>query len=142
MSFAPYIGFSGDARPTMIAYAALFGANDLQIMTFADAPPDQRPPGSDGLVMHAQFSIGPGAPLMGCDIPPGFGSGGMGGSSVFHAAATVPRAQKVFAALSDGGTVTLPMAPTFWSPAFGMVTDRFGTRWIIAAETPADEATT
>ena len=81
MSFAPYIGFSGDARPTMIAYAAIFGAN--RSANHDLCRPAHRisvRPGSDGLVMHAQFSIGPGAPLMGCDIPPGIGSGGMGGS--------------------------------------------------------------
>ena len=71
MSFAPYIGFTGNARDAMTEYARIFGANDLQIMGFADAPPDQRPPGAENLVMHAQFSAGPGAPMMGCDIPQG-----------------------------------------------------------------------
>ncbi len=132
MSFAPYIGFSGNARAAMTEYARIFGAGDLQISDFSDAPEGQRPPGSDRLVMHAQFTAGPGAPMMGCDIPPGFGSGGMGGSSVFHAATTAAKATAVFEALAQGGTVTMPLAATFWSPAFGMVQDRFGTRWMIS----------
>lgn len=135
MSFAPYIGFSGQAREAMTAYAAIFGATDLQIMGFAEAPEGQRPPGADNLVMHAQFSAGPGAPFMGCDIPPGFGTGGMGGSSVFHAARDGAEAARVFDALARGGTITMPLAATFWSPAFGMLTDRFGTRWMISVAT-------
>ncbi len=136
MSFAPYIGFSGQAREAMTSYARIFGASDLQIMNFSDMPPDQQPPGAAGLVMHAQFSAGPGAPLMGCDIPPGMGTGGMGGTSVFHAAATVARATGLFDALSQGGSVEMPLAPSSWSPAFGMLTDRWGTRWMITV-TPA-----
>jgi PhnB protein len=132
MSFAPYIGFSGNAREAMTAYAALFGATDLQIMSFAEAPEGQRPPGAENLVMHAQFSAGPGAPFMGCDIPQGFGEGGMGGSSVFYAAPSATRATAVFGALSDGGQVMMMLAPTFWSPAFGMLTDRYGTRWMVS----------
>jgi PhnB protein len=132
MSFSPYIGFSGQARAAMTVYAGIFGAKDLEIMEFSSLPPDQRPANTEGLVMHATFTAGPGAPLMGCDIPPGMGSGGMGGSSVFHSAPSAGRAAEIFAALSDGGSVTMPLAPTFWSPAFGMVTDKFGTRWMIS----------
>jgi PhnB protein len=119
MSFSPYIGFSGKAREAMTAYAAIFGATDLQIMNFSDLPADQRPPGADGLVMHAQFNAG-------------MGTGGMGGSSVFHAAPTLDRASEIFAALAEGGSVEMPLAPTFWSPGFGMLTDRFSTRWMIS----------
>lgn len=132
MSFAPYVAFSGNAREAMEFYADLFGATDLQIMTFAEAPPGQRPAGEEHLVMHAQFSAGPGSPFMGCDVPKAYGVGGMGSSSVLHAAADAAAAAEVFAALSDGATIMMPLAATFWSPAFGMLTDRFGTRWMIS----------
>ena len=138
MSFAPHIGFTGQAREAMTAYARIFGATDLQIMSFAEAPEDQRPPGAENLVMHAQFSAGPGAPMMGCDIPQGFGAGGMGGSSVFHAARDAKRAAEVFDALSDGGNVTMMLAPTFWSAAFGMLVDRWGTRWMVSVAPAAE----
>ncbi len=118
----------------MTAYATIFGAKDLQVMNFSDLLADQGRPGTEGLVMHAQFSAGPRAPLMDCDIPPGMGTAGMGWSSVFHAAPTVDRAKEIFAALSHGGEVELPLAPGSWSPAFGMLTDRFGTRWMISVE--------
>jgi PhnB protein len=138
MSFSPYIGFFGTAREAMSFYAKVFGATDLQLNNFSDLPADQRPPGSDALVMHAQFSAGPGAPLMGCDIPPGMGTPGPGSHSVFHGAPDVATATRIFADLSEGGAVEMPLAPTFWSPAFGMVKDRYGTRWMISVpgETP------
>lgn len=132
MTFTPYIRFEGQAREALTAYAAIFGASDLQIMSFASAPEGQRPPGAETLVMHGQFSTGPGATFMACDIPPGWGQGGMGGASVYHAARDVDQARRVFAALAEGGTVSMPMEGTFWSPAFGMLTDRFGTRWTIS----------
>ena len=132
MSFSPYIGFGGNARDAMTFYAKVFGADDLQITDFSESPEDQRLPGTDGLVMHSQFSAGPGAPLMGCDITPGMGSHGPGGHSVFHGAPDVTTATRIFAALSEGGTVEMPLAATFWSAAFGMLNDKFGTRWMIS----------
>jgi PhnB protein len=132
MTFAPYIGFPGTARAAMTEYAAIFGATDLQIMTFAAAPAGQRPPGGDDLVMHAQFSAGPGASFMGCDVPPTYGRAGMGGSSIHYAAPTAAQAQAVFNALAPGGQVMMQLGPTFWSPAYGMLTDRFGTHWKIS----------
>lgn len=131
MSFAPYIGFAGNARDAMTFYASVFEASDLHFNNFSDMPADQRPPGTDGMVMHAQFSAGPGAPLMGCDIPPGKGEPGPGSHLVYHAAPDATIAARIFDALSVGGEVERPLAPTFWSPAFGKLNDRFGTRWMI-----------
>ncbi len=130
MSFSPYLGFPGTARQAMTAYAAIFGATDLQIMSFADAPPDQRPAGAEDMVMHAQFTAGAGAPLMGSDVPPEMRRG-EGNQSVFHAAPTLEAARGIFDALAEGGQVWMPLAPTFWSKGFGGLTDRWGTSWMI-----------
>lgn len=130
MSFAPYLSFSGTARAAMTAYARIFGASDLQIMSYADAPADQRPPGSPDRVMHAQMSAGPGAPLMAADMPEGMAV--PGAATVFHAAASPERAAEIFAALAEGGEVRMALAPTFWSPAFGMLVDRWGISWMIS----------
>jgi PhnB protein len=54
----------------------------------------------------------------------------------------VAAAKRVFEALADGGTVTMPIEPTFWSPMFGMCVDRFGTPWMISAEAPAQSSET
>lgn len=132
MAFSPYVGFFGNAREAITFYAKVFGATDLQMNNFSEMPADQRPPGTDGMVMHAQFSAGPGAPFMGCDFPPGMGAPGPGSHSVFHGAPDAATAARIFAGLSEGGEVEMPLAATFWSPAFGMLTDRFGTRWMIS----------
>ena len=130
MSFAPYLVFPGTARDAMTAYATIFGATDLQIMGFDATPEDQRPPGTEGKVMHAQFSAGPGAPLLGSDSVTGMANPS-GSPTVFHAAASAARAGEIYAALAVGGDSFMPLAPTFWSPAFGMLRDRWGTTWMI-----------
>ena len=131
MSFAPYLVFASNAREAMTAYAAIFGATDLQIMSFADAPPGSAPPGNGNGVMHAQFTAGPGAPLMGSDAATGMDNPS-GSPTVFHAAANAARAAEVFDALAEGGAVVMALAPTFWAPAFGMLRDKWGISWMIS----------
>lgn len=129
MSFSPYLSFNGQAREALTAYAQIFGATDLQLMAFSDAPPGTAPAGAENLIMHGQFSAG-GSTLMGADMP-GNPPDGMASPSVFHGAANAETAARVFAALSEGGQIILPLGQTFWSPCFGMLKDRFGTSWMI-----------
>ena len=89
------------------------------------------PPGIEGGVMHAHFTTGPGAPLMGSDTATGMANPS-GSPTVFHAAAPPERAARIFAALAEGGTTIMPLAPTFWAPAFGMLRDTWGTSWMIS----------
>ncbi len=131
MSFSAYLSFNGQARDAMTTYAGIFGATDLQLMPFAQMPGGQIPPGSDALIMHAQFSAGPGAPLMGADMP-GEVPQSQREQKVFHGATDPNRAAEIFAGLSVGGHVILPLGETFWSPCFGMVKDRFGITWLIS----------
>lgn len=129
MSFSPYLSFNGQAREALTAYAQIFGATDLQLMAFSDAPPGAAPAGAENLIMHGQFSAG-GSTLMAADMP-GNPPDGMASPSVFHGAADAETAARVFAALSEGGQIILPLGQTFWSPCFGMLKDCFGTTWII-----------
>jgi PhnB protein len=87
------------------------------------------PPGSENKVMHASFRIGD-STLMASDGrclgKPNFQG--------FALSVTVPsdaEADRLFAALGDGGQVQMPMAKTFFSSRFGMVADRFGVSWMI-----------
>jgi PhnB protein len=88
------------------------------------------PPGSENKVMHATFRIGDATVMASdgrCEGRPGFQG--------FSLSLTVPdegRAEKLFAALSEGGQVQMPLGKTFWSPRFGMVADRFGVSWMIS----------
>jgi PhnB protein len=57
---------------------------------------------------------------------------------VNYTVADVDEAERVFAALADGGETTMPMAETFWAPKFGMCVDRFGIPWMVNAEGPTE----
>jgi PhnB protein len=71
--------------------------------------------------------------LLGSDFPPGWEGDPQKAVSISHIGATVAEAERVFAALAEGGEVIMTFQPTFWSDGFGMLKDRFGTHWMVAA---------
>lgn len=130
MSFNPYLFFSGNCTEAFAFYSEVFGV-PARVMTHADVPEGtETMPGVDpSLVMHASIELD-GSFLMGSDDPSGT-DGPKVGFSVSYTAPDVPAAHRVFDALAEGGEVTLPVSATFWAPAFGMLTDRFGVAWMI-----------
>lgn len=139
MSFNPYIFFSGDCAEAFALYSSVFGVQ-AEVMRHGDLPPGVEP--MEGArpehVMHASIQIGD-SYLMGSDDPTGDGGPKLG-ISVSYSAPDIANAQAVFAALSEGGRVDMPLEPTFWSPMFGAVVDRFGVSWMIDT-VPAEVAT-
>ncbi len=137
MHFRPYLTFAGNCREAFTHYQEIFGG-PLELLTMADAPAEAGPPpdGADlDAVMHAVLATDGGALLMGADDPTGGFTGPVHGMCVNCELPTVEEAHRVFDALSEGGTVQLPMTETFFSPAFGMCIDRFGTPWMVLAGT-------
>lgn len=133
MQCAPFLGFDGDCRKAMSWYAELFGAPAPTIMTYGDAPPGGEVPGMDAdKVMYADVRIG-GAMLMGSDSPAGHHAAAQGMMVMVDPADAVD-GRRIFDALAEGGEVTMPFEPTFWSSGFGMVRDRFGTPWIVSSQ--------
>lgn len=128
----PYIHFQGNCAEAMTFYAKLFGGTDLQMMPYARMPGGDPRPGADTRMMHAQVTLGDGT-LMASDYPPDQAGDPQKGFSVMQVAPDAPTASAWFDGLCVGGTVIMPFGPTFFSPAFGMVRDRFGTHWIISA---------
>ncbi|MFT4199972.1 VOC family protein [Gordonia sp. (in: high G+C Gram-positive bacteria)] len=129
MAFHAYVFFSGNCAEAFQFYNDVFGG-ELSLMRNGDAPPDARMPGAgDSVVMHASLKVGDGL-LMGSDDPSG-DEGRKVGFTVSYTAPSAATAGEVFAALSDGGEVTMPIQETFWASAFGMCTDRFGVPWMI-----------
>ncbi len=128
-SLSPYLSSNGNCAEAMKFYATLFGAKLEALMTYGDLK-DQMPcpPGGEKLVMHA-YLVHPGFTLMAGDTPPGMEFKGIAGAMMAITFDTPAEAQRVFKALSEGGTVTMPLEETFWAKTFGMVTDRFGTPW-------------
>lgn len=130
MSFSPYLHFQGNCAEAMQFYADVFGATDLMLWRYADAPPDSgMPTGGDG-VMHASLTAG-GQHLMASDYPPGMPGEAQAAVSVCHTVGEVEQGRAIFGKLLEGGAEVMPYGPTFWSHGFGMLKDRFGTRWMI-----------
>jgi PhnB protein len=96
------------------------------------AQPGMVPPGSENRIMHASLRIGEQLVMMSdghCNGTPRFEGFGLS-----ITAASERDADRIFAALSDGGKVQMPLAKTFFSPRFGMVHDRFGVLWMVITE--------
>jgi len=93
------------------------------------------PPEWHDKIMHARLTVGD-ETLMGSDAPPGRYEA-MKGFSVTLGIADPADAERIFQALAQGGTVRMPIQPTFWAQRFGMLVDRFGTPWMINCEQPA-----
>lgn len=132
----PYLFFNGRCEEAVQFYTSAIGAEVLMLMRFDEnpepPPPGSMPPGWEKKIMHASLRIG-GSVIMasdGCGDGPEFE-----GFSLHLALPTEAEAQRAFGALAAGGQVTMPQAKTFWSPCFGMLTDRFGVGWMVSVET-------
>jgi len=128
----PYLTFSGRCEEAIDFYKKALNAKVDMVMYFKDSPqpppPGMLQPGFENKVMHASFRIG-GALIMasdGCDDKTK-----ISGVSLSLTLPTEAEAKSAFAALSDGGKVSMPIGKTFWSPCFGMVADRFGVAWMV-----------
>lgn len=122
--------FSGQCREAFEFYAAALGGRIAQMVRFGDAPAGaRRPDNYDDKIMHAWLDIGDQA-LMGCDAPPAR-QAPMSAFSVAVHSADVEEARRIFEALAQGVEPSMPFGAVPWSPGFGMLTDRFGTPWIV-----------
>jgi PhnB protein len=131
MSFSPYLHFQGNCAEAMQAYATIFGAGDLMIMRYKEAPPNAQMQASDSdKVMHSQLTVG-GQMLMASDYPAHMAGAPQAAVSISHSVTDMARGQTVFDALAKGGDIIMPFGPTFFAKGFGMVKDRFGTHWMV-----------
>ena len=132
-----YLFFGGNCADAINFYKTAVDANVEHMMQYKDAPTDTKahcPPDSADMVMHVAFKIGD-STVMASDDP-------SSKETKFHGFAlsiglkSKDDADRYFKNLSDGGKVIMPMSKTFWSPHFGMVTDKFGVQWMINVEHP------
>lgn len=136
----PYLFFGGNCEEAIEFYKKALGAEVEMLMRHKDNPePCEDFPIPDGFeekVMHASFKIGDNTIMAsdGCGEASKFE-----GFSLSLAVMTEGEADKAFNALSEGGNVVMPLSKTFWSPKFGMVTDRFGVNWMVSVITDCAE---
>ena len=136
MDFQPYLFFGGNCRDAFTRYEEVFGG-ELTLITMADTPDAQEVPAEQAdLIIHAALTSGD-TLLMGSDDPTTDDFGPVQGMMVSYAATDADDARRVYDALSEGGQVTQELTETFFSPAFGMCVDRFGTPWMVGA--PGEE---
>jgi len=133
MQIQPYLFFDGRCEEALEFYRRTLGAKVEMLLRIKENPeppaPGMVPPGSEDKVMHASFRVGETTLLASdgrCQGRPSFQ-----GFALSLAVAEVAEAERLFAALSDGGQVQTPLAKTFFSPCFGMLTDRFGVSWMV-----------
>ena len=130
MNPTPYLIFQGNCREAMAAYAEVFGGEITMSITATEMPGFDAPPDKAHWIMHCMIAFDDGL-LMASDDMMG-SNPKMAGCSVMMEMPTTEAAQTAYSALSDGGTVIMPFGPTQWSDGFGMLTDRFGTSWMIS----------
>ena len=126
----PYLFFEGRCEEALNFYRKALGAEVLMLMRFKDSPdPSACGPAAGDKVMHATLRIGDTTVL----ASDGHGQRGPSfeGFALSLTVANEAEADRFFNALTDGGHVQAPLSKTFFSPRFGMVTDRFGVLWMV-----------
>src|SRR5262245_56174378 len=120
MQWNPYLAFDGRCKEAFEFYERCLGGKIAAMISYADTPhgPDV-PADQRGRIMHARLVAGDQV-LMGGDAPPGVPHEGVKGCSVAVQVKTPDEAERLFAALREGGTVQMPIGETFWAVRFGM----------------------
>ncbi len=135
MNLEPYLSFKGDCAEAFKFYETVLGGKITFVMTYGEAPPGSPvPPDMKDKVMHASMTIGD-TVVMGADAPVHSASA-PAGFSISIGVATAEEAEKIYAALSEGGTIKVPIGETFWAQRFAMFTDKFSIPWMINCEKP------
>jgi PhnB protein len=130
-----HLGFTGKCDAAFAFYETVFGVKRLTTMKWGDAPAEVGcPEGSEDLVMHTALPLGS-IVLMGADAPAGRGKP-FGGFDISLEDGDEAEVRRIFTALSEGGSVMMPLSKTFWSPLFGMCTDKFGVQWMLSVPGP------
>ena len=139
MAVTPYLFLDGRCEEAIEFYKQALGAKVEVMMRFKEAPGDHKcSPGTENHIMHACLRIGDTAVMA---------SDGMAqskpefkGFSLALNAKNEAEADRLFAKLSEGGQVHMPLGKTFFSPRFGTVADKFGVSWMVVVEQPAATA--
>ena len=130
MQMHPYVSFKGDCEAAFQMYERCLGAQTGALFRYGGSPAEHlAPPGWSDKIMHGSTTVG-NQVIMGADVAPERYEAPHGFSLSLQLGDPA-EADRVFAELSDGGTVLMPLEKTFWAERFGMLVDRFGIPWMI-----------
>ena len=135
--FVTYLSFDGRCEEAFKRYEKVFKGKIAMMMRHSDAPPGSGVPQNSetaNRIMHARLEVG-GHLLMGGDAP-AHSSSRPQGFCVSVAVDDPAEAERIFSQLSESGAIVVPITETFWAQRFGMVTDEFGTPWMVNCEKP------
>ena len=128
----PYLNFPGNTEEAFGFYRSVFGGEFPMRLRFRDLDPSMNGPDGDKLA-HIALPIGNGSMLMGTDALEAHGRALTVGNnfSISVEPESTDEAQRLFAALSEGGTIGMPLSRTEWAELYGMCTDRYGIQWML-----------
>jgi PhnB protein len=125
-----YLNFNGNCADAFKFYEQCLGGKIVAKTTYGESPmAEQTPPEQMDKIMHVQLNVGD-LVLMGADCLPEYFEKPQG-FNVNLQFDNVEEGERIFNALAENGTVTMPFEKTFWAERFGMTVDRFGTPWMI-----------
>lgn len=130
----PYLNFAGNTEDAFNFYKSVFGGEFLTVMRFKDTPESDRVPAPEkDKIMHIALPVGKGNVLMATDALESMGHPLTSGNNMHIAleAESKTEAERLFAGLSNGGKVSVPLQDQFWGAYFGSLTDKFGVRWMV-----------
>lgn len=134
MNLSPYLNFPGNAEAAMRFYEKALGGKLTEIFRFSGMPGSENMPDVvKNRVMHVGLDLPGGGRIMASDTMEGMGPPHVAGTNVSISVHPTSRADadRFFAALSEGGTIGMPLADQFWGDYYGHLTDRFGIQWMV-----------
>lgn len=131
MKFVPYLSFDGRCREAFEFYAKVLDGKISAMLSHGETPAGEHVSNEwQDKIINAHLIAGD-QELMGANSPPEMGNATKEGFSISIQIDDEKDAERIFNAFADGGAVTMPFEPTFWAKKFGMVTDKYGTPWMI-----------
>jgi PhnB protein len=139
MKLTTHLNFGGNCAAALRFYEEHLGGKITFMMTYDQMPePKHIPPGCDKGILHASIQIA-NTTIMACDAPPDLFQP-MRSAYLALSVDTDEEAERIYALLSDGGEIFMPMAETFFASRFAMLRDKFGTLWELIHERPMPAA--
>ncbi|HEX3986034.1 MAG TPA: VOC family protein [Acidobacteriaceae bacterium] len=134
MRIQPYLNFNGQCEEAFHTYERVLGGKIVGMFTFGTSPMAAKYPEWANKVMHVGLAVGD-EMILGSDVPPEYFEQPQG-LNVCLDLPDVETAERVFAGLSEGGEVKMPLQETFWAKRYAHFVDRFGTPWMINVSKP------
>ena len=133
LGISPYIAFKGNCREAIEFYKSALNGEVLFTQTVGESPMSNMGPAEN--IMHCTIKIG-NSTIMMCDDPTPDAGAGDGKISLAIGLNDPQRAKQIFGNLAKDGSVIMPLEKTYWAEAFGMVTDKFGVKWMVNCDAP------